>query len=249
MFFKNRQSHDARKGQELFERGMLAASRYECDEAIKLYTASIEANPNPAPYINRAKLFSLRLRHYEALQDLQKALELDLKQGREFQNEIGKEIELSKVMTVHYGNGLRERLIDDLESNGHIHVGKRILSSCSENNLDLIEHHFFNEIDNIKKFDGFDANPEACEYCELYPQSFIDEKLVSCPSPSEYEMMRMKYESFLCAYPPDKMTLVRRGAIYDAHDRLLSRDWGDMYMAFGSDCPGVIRQAAHLIPS
>jgi len=58
MFFKNRQSHDARKGQELFERGMLAASRYECDEAIKLYTASIEANPNPAPYINCAKLFS-----------------------------------------------------------------------------------------------------------------------------------------------------------------------------------------------
>lgn len=76
-------------GDAFFRRGMAAAAQYRTAEAISLYTDSFEANPNPAPLINRANIYRWRLLFAESIRDLEMAQRLDKQQGDEFSIPIG----------------------------------------------------------------------------------------------------------------------------------------------------------------
>lgn len=120
-FFSGRQKKNRPEGYEegwkLFELGMAHASRFECSKAIDYYNRSIAICKNPAPYINRANLLGKRIRYHEALQDLQEAQRLDATQGKEFTNEIQRELAVAELVTSNYRNGIREKLLADLKQN------------------------------------------------------------------------------------------------------------------------------------
>lgn len=222
------------EGQRLFELGMAHAVRYESNEAIDYYTKSIELCPNPSPYLNRANIFSKRVRHYEAQQDLLTAKKLDIEQGNEFSNEIARELEKTNLLTENYRNGLRESLIDDYAKNGQDHVSARTFCSSfgikplqwEYNSFDkiLVEYHFFNELDNILKFDDLSVYPEASEFLDIYPSDLIEEKVNNCPDIEAYQMAENILHSFLCVFDEKDMRYIRRGIIYRIHSRLFEND-------------------------
>lgn len=246
-------SGNREKGKRLFELGMQRALQYEADEAIDFYTQSIAASPNPAPYINRANLLAKRLRYREALEDLLVAQRLDRQQGNEFSNEIDSEIARAKLISSNYENGLRERLIADLRESDPRSISRNIFCASFEihhlqwdyKNFDrpLIEFHFFNDIDNIKKFDSLSVYPEVEEFYFLYDATFVEMKASGCPNPHFYGDAIGKLHNFLCSYDEDDMRYLRRIMLYDIHEKLLGLDFDDTQGTFDSECQGVIREA------
>ena len=53
------------EGQRLFNLGAAAAGRERFREAFVFYSKSISACPNPAPYLNRARILVKKIRHKE----------------------------------------------------------------------------------------------------------------------------------------------------------------------------------------
>ena len=84
---------------------MEAAKQYRTAEAIRLYTNSFEANPNPAPLINRANIYRWRLLFAESIRDLEKAQRLDNQQGDELSIPIGTLLEECKFLAQNRFNG------------------------------------------------------------------------------------------------------------------------------------------------
>ena len=253
------QNHLHEEGKKLFELGVICASQYRCSEALDYYSKSISIHKNPAPYINRANLLAKRVRHFEALQDLLEAKRLDQQQANEFSNQINRELASAELMTLNYKNGIREKLIDDLRDRGDTYVFEKIL--CSSFNIsasqwehntfkrELIEYHFFNEIDNIQKFEERNSYPDASEFIDSYPSDFIQKKLTLSPNQAEYKKSETFIQSFLCSYDEYDMQRLRNLIIYEIHCKLLERDYGGLWMSLSSDCEGVTREAADFIAS
>ncbi len=242
------------EGWKLFELGMAYASRFECSKAIDYYNRSIAICKNPAPYINRANLLGKRIRYHEALQDLKEARRLDATQGKEFTGEIQRELAVAELVTSNYRNGIREKLLADLEQNDKKYIAARIfcasfdISSLQwEHNSfrsPLVEYHFFNDLDNVIKFDELSSYPEVEEFQQEYPAEFIEHKSSKCPDAAKYREAELKLHSFLCSYQEEDMQYLRRRIIYDIHCKLMERDYGPFWMSMSSDCPGVTKEAA-----
>lgn len=244
---------DREEGKRLFELGMKAAVEFRSNEALDYYAKSIQASNNPSPYINRANLLGKRIRHYEARQDLLTAQKLDLAQGKQFQDVLKYEIAKNAVVTSNYTNGIAQKLVADLADKGSDFVSDRIV--CTSFGIpqiqwdhwhgatDLLEFHFFNDLDNVVKFDDISRYPEAQEYVDTYPSAFIEMKVANCPNLRAYEDAETKLHNFLCSYPEEDMIQLRRHMHYEIHKRLLVRDFGEMYDALDSDCEGVIKEA------
>jgi len=240
------------KGKELFELGGKAADASDFQSAFDYYSKSIEACENPTPYLGRARILFKRIRYWEALGDLVMARTLDVLQGRQFLEEIDRDIELAKLHITNYENGIREQLIADYEKSDDIsHIARRILLvsfgvpkaawGWVTHTNPLFEYHFFNELDNIKLFEKLSEYPEAQEYFRGYPDDFIQLKIDEKIDRAEYEKAEILLHSFLCSYDEEVMRRLRRSMLYSIHENLLGRDYG--YTGLGSDCHGVTKEA------
>jgi len=119
------------EGQRLFDLGVAAAAQEHFHDAFLLYSASIEACPNPAPYLNRARVLVKKIRHKEALDDLWQALRLDQEQNQEMISEIEADIKEVSPYVENYRNGTREKLVEDFRAHNESfsdlrYVGQRI---------------------------------------------------------------------------------------------------------------------------
>lgn len=245
------------EGWKLFELGMAHASRYECESALDYYARSIAACKNPAPYINRANILCKRLRYYEALQDLLKAKKLDKVQSNEFSDVLRQEITKVDIATQFYRNGLREKLLDDLKCNGEDYVVGKIYCAAFGFNHEAWEarlvpppfadYHFFNELDNVRKFDRLEYYPEVEKYLEVYPEIFVDEKVSNCPDVNTYTIGELKLHSFLCIYDQRTMTRLRRILIYQLHERLIDSDYPAVLGSLSDSRPTITRDAHRYI--
>lgn len=241
------------EGWKLFELGMAHASRYECEKAIDYYGKSIAVSKNPAPYINRANIFCKRIRYHEALQDLLEAQRIDRAQSNEFSSVLYREISMVEAVTHSYRSGLRQKLIDDLHDNGEDYVVGKIYCASFGFNYEawkarfvlppFAEFHFFNELDNVKKFERLELYPEVSEFLDLYPEDFIDQKVASCPDDEAYRKAELTLHSFLCVYDEVTMIRLRRVMIYDLHRRMLDNDYPDVWGSLSDPMPEVIREA------
>ncbi|MCY9834615.1 hypothetical protein [Aeromonas media] len=249
---ENKNVSDYEKGCNFFETGLALATQYRCQEAIDYYTRSINACNNPAPYINRANLLSKRIRHYEAMQDLLEASRLDLEQGNEFATQITRELAFEYMLTQNYRNGVRETLVKPTSDNvqsiaDHIlHESFGLHPYAWEHNpssLQIIEYHFFNEIDNIIKFEQMDKYPEVKQWIEDFSNEFITMKVNSCPNLKVYKEAEIKLHQFLCTYEENDMRRIRRSILYRIHCGLMVRDFGALYMSFDSECCGITKEA------
>jgi hypothetical protein len=244
------EDEDHEEGRRLFEAGMNAAMEFKCQEAIDFYTRSIEASGNPAPYINRANLLSKRIRHYEAMQDLRAAQLLDI--AGEFSAQVRHELKAAQALTLNYRNGMRERLLADFDENDHRRIATAITRAAfgvkhgaySNGNVsELVEYHFFNELDNIVKFENLKDYPEAEQWLADYPLEFVATKVDSCPDVEAYQKAEFGIHLLLCCYDEGDMRLLRRSMLYDIHRNLMVRDFGPLWDALNSECRGVTKEA------
>ncbi|MBA6099670.1 hypothetical protein H4C80_21445 [Pseudomonas juntendi] len=245
------------QGRILFEAGMASALAYKCQEAIEYYSQSIKAHENPAPYINRANLLSKRIRHHEALQDLLMAKRLDFAQ--EFSSQIDHELSIVYALTQNYRNGVRETLAKPSSSDGCRDIAEALLQTSFEishlaweyNTFDhsLLEFHFFNELDNIVKFEAVNEYPEVGGWLADYPEHFIQMKVGSCPDLAAYQSVEARLHTHLCTYDEPDMRLVRRHMLYRIHCQLMVRDFGGFWDALDSECRGVTKEAETFIAS
>lgn len=244
---------DYATGRRLFEEGMHHAVNYECNKAIDCYTQSIAISPNPAPYINRANILTKRLRYHEALADLLAAQRLDNIQGNEFAEQLSPRIVQAEFVSQNYYNGIREKLIADLKQNDSRVIASKIFCASFgidyiqweyvTFNRDLAEYHFFNDLDDIIKFDDISLYPEVEEYTSLYTSDFIEMKLKKRPDHQAYAKAVTSLHSFLCTYDVEDMRNLRRSMLFDIHEKLLIMDFGAFYNTRSSKCTGVIREA------
>lgn len=245
------------EGWKLFELGMAHASRYECEKALDYYARSISVCNNPAPYINRANILCKRIRYYEALQDLLEAKRLDKAQANEFSEILRREIKVAEAVTHKYRDGVKEKLQCDFDDNGRDYVlGKIYCASFGFHHEawkamymlpHFAEYHFFNELDNIRKFEKLDLYPEALEYLGIYPEEFIDQKVADCPDVDAYRKAELTLHSFLCAYDEETMIRLRRTMLYELHQRLLDNDYPGVFGDLLDPRPEVIKEAYHLV--
>lgn len=245
------------EGWKLFELGMAHANRYECEKALDYYARSIAVCNNPAPHINRANILCRRIRYYEALQDLLLAKRLDKAQSNEFSDVLRREIGKAEAVTHTYRNGVREKLQGDFEDNGEDYVvGKIYCASFGFHHEawearfvlpSFAEYHFFNELDNIRKFDRLELYPEVSEYLDLYPEEFIDQKVADCPDDEAYGKAELTLHSFLCAYDEKTMIRLRRVMLYSLHERLLDNDYPGVLGSMSDPRPAVIKDAYHFV--
>ncbi|MEJ6017023.1 hypothetical protein ACTG22_07450 [Aeromonas caviae] len=247
---------DYEKGRKLFEAGVALAEQYRCQEAIDYYTRSIKICNNPAPYINRANLFSKKIRHYEAMQDLLEAQRLDLEQGNEFSLEITRELAFEYMLTQNYRNGVRETLAEPTGENSqdiadhiiHKSFGFHPYSwEVNPSNLKILEFHFFNEIDNFIKFEQVDKYEDIKQWIDGFSNEFIAMKVNACPDIKAYQEAEIKLHTFLCSYSEEHMLQIRRSILHRIHCGLMARDFGEDYMSLGSECWGVTKEAEEFL--
>ncbi|MBG75331.1 MAG: hypothetical protein CL956_05965 [Erythrobacteraceae bacterium] len=198
-------------GQHLFEQGMRAASEYRTADAIALYTRSIEANPNPAPLINRAKLYRWRLMFEDAITDLETAVKLDKQQGNEFAAPLAQELRECRILAENRFNGKRPLFIADLNDKGFDHVAGRIADSIFQGNGQLLAYHMVNEVDNAKKFENLSDFPSVKTLLNnwMKDQSVIDQALADQRIHAEYEPKRGIFEAMVCVYDYPDMAKLR----------------------------------------
>lgn len=208
---KSRNSLAHQDGQRLFQEGMSAASKYHTAEAIALYTKSFEVNPNPAPLINRAKLYRWRILFSEAIQDLETAMRLDKQQGNEFSIPIAQELRECKAISQNLFNGKKELFVADLKAKGFDFVAGRFADSIFDGNGQLLGYHLVNEVDNVKKFENVKDFPSVETLLKnwMKDQSTID-SVLSDPSLSrEYLEKRKLFEAMVCVYDYKDMAKLR----------------------------------------
>ncbi|MEL1251907.1 hypothetical protein [Aurantiacibacter gilvus] len=202
-------THEA--GQHLFQQGMKAASEYRTAEAIALYTRSFETNPNPAPLINRAKLYRWRILFEEAIRDLETAMRLDKQQGDEFAVPLMNELRECKLLAENRFNGKRGLFIEDLRSKGFDHVAGRIADSIFQGNGQLLGYHLVNEVDNVKKFENLSDFPSVKTLLTnwMKDQRVIDQALADPRIRGGYGPKRDIFEAMVCVYDYADMAKLR----------------------------------------
>jgi len=249
-----------KEGRRLFDVGKSYASRFEIDKALEYFDLSCAIYNHPAPLINRAHIKMMRIRHFEAMQDLLEAKKLDAKLfGNEFAHEITPMLTKLEITTRLYKDGTRDKLIADLKQNGRGYVAKRILLTCFKVDSEqwefapranpLMKFHFFNELDNIAKFESPGSYPEIETCIQLYPDSFVQEQVNSCPNPFDYMSAEVQLQAFLCCYEQQDMSNIRGDLLYWIHDALMTEDYGLAANSILSEeeTYGIIRQAhSHL---
>jgi tetratricopeptide (TPR) repeat protein len=199
-------------GQQLFQQGMKAASEYRTAEAIAFYTKSFETNPNPAPLINRAKLYRWRILFVEAIRDLETAMRLDKQQGNEFSKFSGIELRECKAIAENLFNGKRDLFIADLRKNGFDYVAGRFADTIFEGMGQLLAYHLVNEVDNVKKFenrtDFLAVNTLLKNW--MKDQKVIDQVLANPEISDSYQEKRVIFESMMCVYDYPDMAMCTR---------------------------------------
>ena len=241
------------EAQRFFELGMAHARVFECDRAIDLYTKSFAIYPNPSPLINRANLLSKRLKFEAALQDLHQAHNIDAKQGVQFQNVIAKEIERLVCYTGCIAD--RPSFIKSLETTGVSYVADRLIQVSFEiapaawdnatfphENLDFF---FFDELDNIKKFDNRSLYRNIQHELDAYPEAFIQTKISQAPK-GFIEAQRLMY-SLLCAHSEVQLPLLRDAVLYSIHEFMMRRDYGLVCLSTLAESSGLVREARDYI--
>lgn len=198
-------------GQELFQRGMEAASQYRTAEAIRLYSSSFEANPNPASLINRAKLYRWRLLFAEAIRDLELAQRLDKQQGNEFSIPIGIELEECRFLAQNRLNGQRDLFVADLKDKGFDYVAERLADTIFKGEGFLLGYHVMNEVDNVKKFENIADFPFVKTLIEndLRNHSIIDKILAERDGQEAFEASGKLFQMMLCVYDYPDMAKLR----------------------------------------
>lgn len=184
------------------------------------------------------------------------ARELDRRQGNQFAGVLAREIALTELLTEQYRNGLREKLRQDLQLRGAKHVAGRIFCEAFAQDFKLwnehafidgpfVEYHFYNELDNIAKFERLESYQMATRLIELNTNEFIEIKVNNCPNVDAYFKMETKLHAFLCSYEEPEMRLLQNEILYQIHDRLMTRDFGWDYNALSSeaDCMDVTKEA------
>lgn len=220
-FFKKgagRQSSDKMAGQALFEAGMKAALQYKTYEAIDLYTRSFEANPNPSPLINRAKLYEWQIRFDKAIDDLEKALELDRRQGDEFGRTIQAKLKYCKSISYNRFNGYREKAINDLRrrgEDGYDEVSERLIDVIFKGNLPFKLFHVMNEIDSILKFERLEDFPEVEMIAPMIPKADIEMALSDKSANEAFKETDSLFKAMICPYDYGDMTKLRCRIIYN----------------------------------
>lgn len=248
------------EGQRLFDLGVAAAAQEHFHDAFLLYSASIEACPNPAPYLNRARVLVKKIRHKEALDDLWQALRLDQEQNQEMISEIEADIKEVSPYVENYRNGTREKLVEDFRAHNELfsdlrYVAQRIWgvtfrgagSEYEPYRHPLSEYHFFNELDNVARFEDPDVYPEAKEFLALYPAKFIAQKVNGPVDFAAYSHSEALLNMFLCSYDEPDMRQLRRLMLYDIHEYLLRRDYGDQLWSMTNPQPEVVQSAADFL--
>lgn len=198
-------------GQQLFQQGMKAANDYRTAEAIALYTKSYETSPNPAPLINRAKLYRWRLLFAESIRDLEIAMQLDKKQGNQFSIPLENELRECKFLAKHRLDGKRDLFVTDLRSKGFDYVAGRIADTVFEGNGQLLGYHMVNEVDNVKKFEHLSDFPAAKTLLAnwMTDQGVIDQALANTAIAREYLEKRIIFETMVCVYDYADMAKMR----------------------------------------
>src|SRR5574337_893969 len=106
------------EGKMLYELGASHAAKFECNETLDLYSKSIDAFKDPAPYVNRAHILLRRLRFHEAASDLYEAKRLS---GGILAPEVNALIE-EVVNVISFTDERREELLEEwpfTERNGY----------------------------------------------------------------------------------------------------------------------------------
>ena len=198
-------------GQELFQQGMEAAKQYRTTEAMRLYSKSFETNPNPAPLINRAKLYRWRLLFAESIRDLEIAQRLDKQQGDEFSIPIGIELKECKFLAQNRFNGKRDLFITDLKSKGFDYVAERLTNTIFKGEGFLLGYHVMNEVDNVKKFENIADFPSVKHLLEndLRDHSVIDKILSDRAGQNGFEESGKLFQMMLCVYDYSDMAKIR----------------------------------------
>ena len=248
-------TEEYREGQRLFDIGKAHAIRFEIDKALEFFDKSYQANKHPAPLVDRGHIKIMRLRHFEAMQDLLEAQRLDSKTGNKFAHEIRPRLAKLEITTEPYRNGMRDKLIADLRQNGRGYVAQRILLTCfkvdprqwefANRATPMMKFHFFNELDNVSKFESPGSHPEIETYIELYPRAYIDEQMPLCPDEKEYFSIEAQLHTFLCSYEERDMQNLRSDMLYLIHSALMAEDYGLSAFSLTSDeeTHGIIREA------
>ena len=97
-----------------------------------------------------------------------------------------------------------------------------------------VEHLFFTEIYEIGLQEGMlERYPEVKDYLGVFPPEFIEFKYQEAASSPDFEKYKLAY--FAALLKEDAVLRVRRSAIYLMYDALMRRDYGEFYMALGSD--------------
>lgn len=205
------QTPEYEAGQQLFQQGMEAASEYRTADAIALYTRSFETSPNPAPLINRAKLYRWRILFEEAIRDLETAMRLDKQQGDQFSIPLGRELRECKMLAQNRFNGKKDLFVADLRSKGFDHVAGRIADSIFQGNGQLLGYHMVNEVDNVKKFENLSDFPSVNTLLNnwMKDQRVIDQALADPSISGDYQDKRDTFESMVCVYDYADMAKLR----------------------------------------
>jgi len=198
-------------GQKLFQQGVTAASEYRTAEAIALYTKSFETSSNPAPLINRAKLYRFRLLFPEAIRDLEMAARLDKRQGNEFSIPLEKELKECRFLAQHRLGDKRELFISDLREKGYDYVTGRILDTVFEGDGQLLGYHMINEVDNVKKFENVSHFPAVMSLAAnwMKDQNMIDQALADQEICEEYQDKLTIFETMIGVYDYEDMAKLR----------------------------------------
>lgn len=252
---KNSTSHNNHEeGKTLFEMGMAHALNFESNKAIELYTESLSKSPNPAPLQNRANLLAKRLDFEAALRDLELARKLDLMQGKQFQSAIQEESLKIEIYTSAIKN--RDHFTTSLQENGLKFVAHRLIQVSFEvtekalmyatTKQVALEYFFFNELDNIKKFDDITRFPSMEWELHAYPNDFIQEKISN--TPPDYFQSEAKMYTLLCAHSDGDRYPLRDAVMYYAHEYLMNYDYQGSQHGLDSDSRGVIKEAHAFLP-
>ena len=190
---------------------MIAATEYRTDDALELYTKSFEANPNPAPLINRAKLYRWRLLFDKAIADLELAMRLDKQQGDEFSMDLVRELRECKAISQNRINGKKLGFQADLTDKGFDYVSSRIADVVFKGNGQQMAYHLVYEMDNVQKFERRSDFPSADSLLKnwMKSQDTMDGILSDPALSQEYIDTRMLFEAMVCVYEYSDMAKMR----------------------------------------
>ena len=112
-------------------------------------------------------------------------------------------------------------------------------------NLNM-EFFFFNELDNIKKFDDVELFPNIQWELDSYPADFVQLKISTAPA--SYFLAETKMYSLLCPHEDRDRYLVRDRILYIIHEYLMDLDYQGLQYTLDSDSLGVVREAHKYLP-